>query len=298
MQQPVVLRHSSWIVLIALPALVLMVPPATWPAWALMWSLAVAIYAGCKWLSWAAADHTNASIGWHLAYLFGWPGLDAFAFLEQRPLPKTRTPTPREWLLASTRLLCGAALFWLVPRVVPGDWKLLIGWAGMVGLMMMLHFGALHLLSCAWRWCGVHARPLMEQPLRSQSLSEFWGRRWNTAFRDLTHRFLFRPLTKRLGGTWAVLIGFLFSGLVHDLVISLPAGAGYGGPTLFFLLQGGAMVFERADYGRQIGLGRGAVGRLYTFGVLVLPLGVLLFHPPFVRCIIVPFMAALGALCP
>jgi hypothetical protein len=30
----------------------------------------------------------------------------------------------------------------------------------------------------------------------------------------------------------------------------------------------------------------------------VLPLGVLLFHPPFVRCIIVPFMAALGALCP
>lgn len=69
----------------------------------------------------------------------------------------------------------------------------------MAGLIFVLHFGSFHLLSCAWRAAGVDARPLMHWPVAATSLADFWGRRWNTAFRDLTHRFLFRPLTRRLG---------------------------------------------------------------------------------------------------
>ena len=73
-------------------------------------------------------------------------------------------------------------------------------------------------------------------PLVSVSLGELWGRRWNTAFRDLTHRFLFRPLTARFGARSGLFVGFAFSGIVHDMVISLPAGGGYGGPSIFFIL--------------------------------------------------------------
>lgn len=87
----------------------------------------------------------------------------------------------------------------------------------------------------------------MNRPLTSTSLSEFWGRRWNSAFRDLTYRFLFRPSASWLGPRWGILVGFLFSGAIHDLVISVPARGGYGGPTVFFAIQGAAMVIERTN---------------------------------------------------
>jgi hypothetical protein len=164
----------------------------------------------------------------------------------------------------------------------------------MVGAVLMLHFGLFHLLSCAWRAGGVGARPLMQHPWAAAGVGEFWGRRWNTAFRDLTHRFLFRPLTPVLGPVGAVAAGFVMSGLVHDLVISVPAGGGYGGPTLFFLLQIPALLLERSRVGRTLGLGRGVRGWLFTMLVLLAP-APLLFHPPFVDDVVVPFMRALRA---
>ena len=59
--------------------------------------------------------------------------------------------------------------------------------------------------------------------------------------------------------------------VVHDLVISVPAGGGYGGPTLFFALQGVAVLVERSPLGRRVGLGRGWRGWLFTMLVLLAP---------------------------
>jgi D-alanyl-lipoteichoic acid acyltransferase DltB (MBOAT superfamily) len=165
----------------------------------------------------------------------------------------------------------------------------------MVGFALILHFGTCHLSSSVWRGLDLQARPLMNQPWQSTSLGEFWGRRWNTAFRDLTYRYLFRPLTKRFGAHAGILSGFAFSGFLHDLVISVPAGGGFGGPTLFFTLQGLAVAAERTAYGRRIGLGRGARGRACAAVMLLAPLP-LLFHRPFVVGVITPFMHAIGAL--
>ena len=123
-------------------------------------------------------------------------------------------------------------VLWGVTPLLPVERTLVAGWTGMVGIILLLHFGTFQLLSCAWRAAGVEARPLMNQHLAATSVSDFWGRRWNTAFRDLTHRFLFRPLSGWLGPHGAIVGGFLFSGVVHDLVSSVPAGGGYGGPTL------------------------------------------------------------------
>ena len=89
-------------------------------------------------------------------------------------------------------------------------------------------------------------------------------------------------------------MGFVLSGLVHDMVISLPAGGGYGWPTLFFVIQVAAIFIERSNAGRRFGLGRGLRGWLFTMLVLAVPVYGL-FHPPFVKNIIVPFMQALGA---
>jgi alginate O-acetyltransferase complex protein AlgI len=164
----------------------------------------------------------------------------------------------------------------------------------MAGLIFLLHFGSFHLLSCAWRSAGVDARPLMDWPVRSKSLAEFWGRRWNTAFRDLTHRFLFGPLARRLGPRAGLAAGFLFSWVVHDLVISVPAGGGYGWPTLYFVVQGLGLLVERSAAGRTVGLGRGWRGWLFAMVVVAAP-AYGLFHPPFVLNVVVPFLDVIGA---
>jgi hypothetical protein len=281
----------GWLPIAVLPATVIALAPPAWPRWAYMWALALAIFAGCKRLTWRRAPIVGVPWWRHAGYLLAWPGLDAAAFLGARGVA---APPPREWVCAITKSILGIMVLWGVARWVPADAPLLAGWIGMIGIVLILHFGAFHMLSCAWRWLGVDARPLMNRPLASVSVSEFWGRRWNTAFRDLTHRFLFRPLYRWVGARGAIVAGFLISGLLHEAVISLPARGGYGLPTLFFLLQAVAMLAERSRVGKQLGLAHGWRGRLFTMAVLIIPAAGL-FHPPFVVRVIVPFMAVCGA---
>ncbi|MCI0455493.1 MAG: membrane bound O-acyl transferase family-domain-containing protein [Gemmataceae bacterium] len=283
----------GWLPVVALPAATLLLTPASWPPWALVWLLTVAIFTGVKWLTWRRTPIRGIPWWRHLAYLLAWPGLDAHAFLNPEPLPHSARPTFAEWARALRNLALGAALFWGA-RWLPEGHPIVTAWVGLVGLALLLHFGSLHLLSCAWRAAGVNAQPLMKRPLSATGVSEFWGRRWNTAFRDLAHRFLFKPLTARLGPQWGLFVGFLFSGLVHDLVISVPAGAGYGLPTLFFLVQLGGIAVERSAAGRALGLGRGWRGWAFMAVVLLAP-ALALFHPPFLERVVLPFMEALGA---
>jgi membrane bound O-acyltransferase family protein len=282
----------GWTPLVIGPSAVLFFAPPAWPRWIVMWMLAFAIYFGCKWLTWRRTTVTGVPVWRHAAYLLAWPGLDAAGFLMS---VAEAVPTNAEWLRALRNVVAGTIIFLGLARSLAPHSLYLAGWAGMIGLVLLLHFGIFHLLSCAWRAAGVEARPLMNRPIASISLAEFWGRRWNTAFRDLTHRFLFRPMTRRFGAREGIAVGFIFSGLVHDLVISCPAGGGYGGPTLFFVLQGAGMLVERTRLGHTLGLAHGARGWMFTMLVLVLP-APLLFHPPFVERIIIPFMRASGAL--
>jgi hypothetical protein len=283
----------GWPPLLLLPAIVLLFTPATWPRWLFMWLLAFAIYFGCKWLTWRRTPISGLSWLRHIGYLLAWPGLDAVAFLSPQPPPIMR-PTRREWLFATAKTLGGVAVFWSAGCLIPPTATILLGWCGMIGLAFMLHFGVFHLLSCFWRSLGVEAVPLMNHPWAATSVSEFWGKRWNLAFRDLTHRFLFRPLANRLGPRWGIAAVFVFSGVVHDVVISVPSGGGYGGPTLFFLIQLGGLFAERSRLGRNLGLGSGWRGWLFTAMILLGP-AALLFHEPFLRNVVVPFMQALGA---
>jgi hypothetical protein len=160
--------------------------------------------------------------------------------------------------------------------------------------MFVLHFGSFHLVSLYWRRLGVDAKPLMRNPLRSTSLTEFWGRRWNTGFHELASRFTFKPLRHIVGAGFASLLTFVASGLIHELVISVPVRSAYGLPTGYFVLQGLGIASERTPLGRRLGLGHGWRGWTFTVLVVAGP-AFWLFPPPFVRHIILPMLAVIGA---
>ncbi len=262
--------------------------------WVFMWILSFAIYLSLKWLTWWRTRSRIVHPAWlSVAYLLAWPGMDADAFLDLKQRPPR--PAPLTWPVAAFKTCLGAVLLWVVARSIPQEHNLVRGWVGMLGLILLLHFGTFQLVALTWQSLGVKAEPIMSAPLRSTSLGEFWGKRWNLGFRQLAHELIFRPLYRSVGPNTAGFLVFMVSGLIHDLVISVPARGGYGFPTLYFLLQGAGVTVERSRFGQRLGLGRGIGSRCFMVVFLTVPV-FWLFHPWFVMRVILPFMRAIHAL--
>jgi len=285
-------KPADWLPLVLLPPAAAAIGTLL-PAWLDMWFIAFALFAGCKWLCYRRGLAKFAGVHWtrKAGFLFGWVGMDTTPFADHK---RATIPRPAEWLFAASKALVGAALIWLATRhALAVNW-LLAGWTGMVGIILVLHFGLFHLLALGWRAAGVPVTSLMRAPLLSRSVSEFWAERWNTAFNRLATRLLFRPFHRVFGLSTATMFVFLISGLIHDLVISLPARGGYGLPTLYFLFQGAAILFARTNFARRCGLNGGLPSRVFTILVTASPV-FWLFHPVFVRNVILPFLKAIGA---
>ena len=219
--------------------------------------------------------------------------MDAEAFLdtERRPVQ----PSLQEWIWAAVKTTLGVVLIWVVARRIPASQDLVRGWVGLLGLIFLLHFGSFQMIALFWQSAGVDAEPIMSKPILSKSLSEFWGRRWDLGFRQLAHDLIFRSLHRRIGVAAAGMVVFVASGLIHDLVISLPARGGYGLPTAYFVLQGLGVTLERSTLGRKLGLQKGLAAWIFLLVVAAGP-AFWLFHPPFVQRVILPFMQAVHAL--
>jgi alginate O-acetyltransferase complex protein AlgI len=257
-----------------------------------MWAMAVSEFFALKLLT--LTDIPRGLPARRLAsYVFLWPGMNPSVFLGLVPTKMpAATATELAWSLAKIALGL-TALAWAIfnARTAPGIW---VGWIGMLGLIFTLHFGGFSFLSWAWRRAGVAALPIMRSPARSTSIGEFWGERWNLAFADIARRFLFRPLVRLLGASLAGCTVFLVSGLVHESVISLPAGGGWGGPTLYFMLQALGILAERSGAGRTIGLGSGWLGWCWVLLFTAVPVPIL-FHRPFVERVVVPMFQQIAA---
>lgn len=285
-------RFAAWLPLVVLPVAALL-GASGWPPPVFMWTLALSIYAGLKWLSFAdCIATTKATVGSSLGYLLFWPGMDAKSFFAS-PKPANR-PSRREWISAFAKVALGFVLVVVAVRLVDPH-PTIAGWIGMVGIVFTLHFGLFHWLSVLWRQAGVDAPPIMNSPLLASSLSDFWGKRWNVAFRDLAHPYVLRPFVGRLGIAGATMAAFVVSGVVHDAVISIPAGGGFGLPTLYFVIQGLGLLFERSRVGKKVGARNGVIGRVFCGAVTMGPI-FLLFHQPFVERVIVPMLTFIGSI--
>ncbi len=156
----------------------------------------------------------------------------------------------------------------------------------LVGSSVAVHFGIFDVLAGTWRLAGVACEEPFRAPWRAQSLSDFWGTRWNLAFSEMTSTAVYRPLARRFGASGALLASFALSGLLHEMAISLPVRAGFGLPFAYFALHGALVSIERelARRGHPV---QGWPGRAWTFAWLVAPLPIL-FHRPFLAAVVWP----------
>jgi alginate O-acetyltransferase complex protein AlgI len=256
------------------------------PAWLVMWLLAACLYFCLKALVLMKTSNSVRASEVTVWLLFC-PTLNLAGFLRR----SVASPGDARRLAFTglVNLIFGAALLWVaVPWLAKTP--MVAAWAGMTGLVFMLHFGCFHLVTAFWMKMDLATEPLMKSPIVAGSLADFWGRRWNTAFRDAMNLLVFRPVAARWNAKGAHWLVFLISGLLHEAVISVPAGAGWGGPTAYFLLQ--ALGIE---LGRRLRLRQGIVCRLWAFAFLIVPVG-LLFHPPFIHQVILPFLKTIGAM--
>jgi alginate O-acetyltransferase complex protein AlgI len=224
-----------------------------------------------------------------LLFHFGWPGMRPWAFAAEFAGP--RPGAARLLVVGLLVTALGAALLLLAraqgtagPRVVPALFL------GLAGLGLTLHFGLFAALAGFWRARGMAVVPLFDAPLRSRSLAEFWGARWNRAFSEMVQIAVERPLARRIGTARATFATFLFSGLLHELALSVPAGAGYGLPLLYFTVHGGLTLLEpRLGIGPLARGPRAWWGNAWATAWVLLPAPIL-FHPPFLDACIVPLL--------
>ena len=157
----------------------------------------------------------------------------------------------------------------------------------LIGLSLVLHFGISRIQTGFWRLLGVNAQILFREPFKSKSLGEFWSFRWNLAFSEMTTIALLRPLKPVLSDHLAVLFCFVLSGVFHEIAISVPVNAGYGLPTLYFLIHGLMISLENKTFFKNLSI---AGKRIWTIFWLIVP-APLLFHLPFIKGIVWPFFS-------
>jgi hypothetical protein len=217
----------------------------------------------------------------------GWFGMRPVLF---EKLPSVPLPYFNLILKGVSRIIIGFAFLYLsiiaernsVAGTFFGPQLLML-----VGLSLILHFGILNLSAASWRFLGVDVSELFKAPYRSKSLKEFWGKRWNVAFSEMTVLIAYRPLKAKIGVEKAVFISFLLSGLLHEIAISFPVRAGYGLPMIYFGIHAFAMHMEAKSQLVQKIIRHKFLSHLWVMSLLVLPMPIL-FHSEFIQHVLLP----------
>jgi alginate O-acetyltransferase complex protein AlgI len=209
-------------------------------------------------------------------FLFAWPGVIPDYFRERQSAHEIE---PARFLGAWARMAIGAVSIVLLAVYAPQIPAPFLGLAGVAAILLTIHLGVCDLLPWLLRWGGFAVPLLFDRPWAATSLADFWSRRWNLAFSDMNQRLLLRPVFRFFGKRSSRLVLFALSGLLHELAISFPAGAGWGLPFGYFLLNGVMVTVEERFR---------IVSRAWVWFWLIAP-APWLFHEPFRRALIVPF---------
>jgi hypothetical protein len=225
-----------------------------------------------------------------LAYCV-WIGMQPRQFLAgERTAANAPIPTVSGFVL---NVITGLVLFWLAPRLLPvgTPWAIRF-WIALVGFCFLFLIARFDFWALGFRAMGFAVEKLWDCPIAATTLGDFWGRRWNRIVPGFLREVIFLPVARQAGAKVALVAVFLYSGLYHEGV-SFMARSGYGGPTLYFLLQCLGVAIENTHPARRLLQGRVWLSRAWTFAVVVLPVGLFL-HPVLVDEYLVPMLVMSG----
>jgi alginate O-acetyltransferase complex protein AlgI len=225
-----------------------------------------------------------------LAYCL-WYGMQPRQFLRgEKTAPGAPVPTVSGWLL---NLLTGALLFWVVPRWLPAETPRAVRfWIALVGGTFLFLLARMDFAALIFRAMGFAVERVWDCPVAATTLGEFWGRRWNRIVSGMAREVVFFPVARRAGARVALFAVFVYSGVYHEIA-SFIAGSGYGGPFLYFMVQYVGVAVENLRPVRRLLQTHRWLGWVWTFAVVVLPVGLFL-RPGFVDGVLVPLLAEAG----
>ena len=227
--------------------------------------------------------------GQWLLFCYGWFGMNPRPFLA---FPSRALPGYHFYLIKGvTRILLGLLLInstgFIDGYLSTTRFAFILHLLYLIGLSLILHFGVLNIFAGFLRRLGINVTSLFKDPIRSKSLSEFWSKRWNLAFVELTTIAVLRPIKSKYGAKAAFWTSFIFSGLLHELAISLPVKSGFGKPFAYFIMQ--AVLIMSIDTYFIKKQSNNFIRTFVLLACLFLPI-FLLFHKQFVLQIVLPLV--------
>jgi hypothetical protein len=122
---------------------------------------------------------------------------------------------------------------------------------------------------------GLDHADLFNNPLRSLTPGEFWGRRWNSWISHLLHRYVFLPAGGRRHPARGILAAFAASAVFHEVIADVGTRKFNGAMLAYFLIQGALVaVTARSPFVRRLARERPLVAWFLTT-LLMLATGVL-----------------------
>ena len=199
-------------------------------------------------------------------------------------------PTVYGFLL---NVLTGVALLWLLPHLLPAATPRMVRfWIALIGIGFLELVARCDFWALIFRAMGFPVEKLWDCPIAATNLGDFWGRRWNRIVPGMLREVIFLPVARRAGARIALLAVFLYSGLYHEM-LSFMTRSGYGGPTLYFLVQYLGVAIENSRPARRWLRGHPWLGRGWTWAVVILPVG-LVVQPSLVEGYLIPILVKVG----
>jgi MBOAT membrane-bound O-acyltransferase family protein len=185
----------------------------------------------------------------------------------RRIAPMVDVPALTRLLICIPLVAAGWAGVYYGSHLLSGGPRLAVRWV----LGTLFIYAAVELVVSAvivlYGLVGIDPRPLHDDPIRSKTITEFWGRRWNRAVHRFLKQTVFIPVARRGYTELGMALTFVVSAFIHFAFMLPAVGLGWAAMMgAFFLVQLPFLWAERA-----LGVARWPtpLARMWTLALLL-----------------------------